>query len=151
MRRLRPAKLRDKGRKAGVPSARELKGDVRDAERKTKAGNKKRAASVRIASTARKKSGNSIAGAPKSAGNSEAGAPGGGGSGNGKGALSMQTLDKLAAFRSGVNEVALLEQVVLLQHKRVKSQGRAGDDLGLSAAQIYGARSTRSPSLAQRW
>ena len=66
-------KARDEGRKAGVPSARELKGDVRDAERKTKDENKKNAAS-KSASAARKKSGNSIA------------APGGGDSGAGAGA-----------------------------------------------------------------
>ena len=127
-------KARDEGRKAGVPSARELKGDVRDAERKIKDENKKNAASKR-ASAARKKSGNSIA-AP-GGGDSGAGAPGGGDSGNGKGALSMQTLDKLAAFRSGVNEVALLEQVVLLQFERVKTQGDLEKTLGFPLPNLW--------------
>ena len=124
-------KARDEGRKAGVPSARELKGDVRAAERKTKAVIKKREVNRR------KRSRNSIAAAPSSQEDSETGAPGGGDSGNGKGALSMQTLDKLAAFRSGVNEVALLEQVVLLQFERVKTQGDLEKTLGFPLPNLW--------------
>ena len=118
-----------------APSARELKGDVRNSERKTKAENKKDAA--------RKKRCNSIAGdsardSQSGGGDSGAAPPGGGGGDSEDGrALSMQTLDKLAAFQSGVNEVVLMEQVVLLQFERVKSQRELERTLGFPLPNLW--------------
>ena len=49
----------------------------------------------------------------------------------------MQTLDKLAAFQSGVNEVVLMEQVVLLQFERVKSQRELERTLGFPLPNLW--------------
>ena len=44
--------------------------------------------------------------------------------------MNRQTLEKIATFRSGVNEITLMEQVILIQLERVKSQRELEVSLG---------------------
>ena len=51
--------------------------------------------------------------------------------------INQKTLEKLDAFRTGVNEIVLMEQVILIQFERVKKQRELEKSLGFPLPNLW--------------